>query len=266
MKSYRYRTKKFYKIKRKKSLLKNKFFWLFILSFIILLSGIYLLIFSLYFQIADIKVLGNEKVSKDLLVEIIDRNCLKRIGPFTSRSIFLINSKHIEKLISETFIDISSAKLKREFPNLLVLEVEERDRVLVLCKESCFNVDIEGIAFEEVLNYEGYKVILEKEPIIKEKIIKDSDLKTLLEIDRYFKETLNIKIKEITANFSQKYLAVRTSDNWEAYFNISKDISESLFDLNIVLNQHLDSIKRANLEYIDLRFSNNRIFYKEKTN
>ena len=72
MKKYRY--KKSFKTKKKRNLLKNKFFWLGSLVLIILGGFIYLFIFSPVFKIKEIQVLGAEAVSAEEIRQIVFYN------------------------------------------------------------------------------------------------------------------------------------------------------------------------------------------------
>jgi len=81
----KYKYKKTYRTKKKRSffkILKNKFFWLSFL-FLAILSGLfYIFIFSSVFQVKNIQVLGTNKVPVQEIKDIISAN---------TKNIFLTN-------------------------------------------------------------------------------------------------------------------------------------------------------------------------------
>jgi len=162
----KYKYKKSYRTRKKRSvfnIFKNKFFWLGLLFFIILSGLTYLFIFSSFFQIKEIKISGNIKVSVEDLRNNIAEQVDKRIIFFNTKSIFLANLKEINKMLLEKFPQIAKVDLDREFPSSLLAQIEERKPVAVFCfthpsfeeqnlggQEDYFFIDKEGIIFEKV--------------------------------------------------------------------------------------------------------------------
>ena len=81
----------------------------------------------------------------------------------------------------------------------------------------------------------------------------------ILKIQKQLQDKFKINTEEFILSDNQR-LDVKTSENWEVYFDLSTDISLSLVQLNLLLEKEISLEQRKNLKYIDLRFS--RAYYK----
>ena len=249
------------RFKRKKSILKNRFFWL-SLFFLILVVGLsYLFIFSEVFRIKEIKILNIDDSLKLKVEEVLKRE----IG----KNIFLVNLKEINKKILGQFPEIAELNFKREFPHTLRIQIEEREPVGIWCYQTdahCFFIDKEGIIFKEAeresAREETIILSLKEEETLSfgKKILAPRLLELITEIKKNLRENLKIEIENFTI-VSEKRLNVKTKENWEIYFNLEKDIKLQLAKLKVLLEKEILPEERKNLEYIDLRFE--KIFYKE---
>jgi len=252
-----------YRIKRKKPFFRNRFFWLSI-SFLLFIGGIfYLICFVSFFQIKEIKILGNQKISAANLENIVKENITKNFLFFNSKSIFLLDKNKIKSELSKTFPQIEKEDLKRELPNTLILEIEEKKEIGCFCRnEICFFIDKKGVIFEKVSQTCPLSLIIkdskEEEISFGQKIVEENILLKIQEIQQKLKESLQITTSEF--NISEEKLIVKTLDGWEIYFNPEKDINLQLNKLEPLLESEIPPEKRGNLEYIDLRFS--KIFWK----
>jgi cell division protein FtsQ len=237
---------------------------------LIIIGGLlYFFIFSSFFQIKETKISGNQEILTRDLEDIIENQITHRwINNFSvSRSIFLTNFKKITKEILIKFPLVAKINLERSFPDILIVKVEERKPVAVFTqKGNYFLVDIEGVIFKkvdqvspELLEIENLSS--EKEINLGEKIIEKEKLIQILEIESKIRENLKISIPKISI-ISDKRLNLKTSENWEIYFDSSQDLNWQTTKLNLVLEKEIPLEKRGNLEYIDLRFS--RVYYKYK--
>jgi len=274
MASHKYRYKKSYRTKKKKSIFRifhNRFFWLgfFIL---VLLGGIfYFFVFSSFFQIKEFEIYGNQKVSTEEIENVIKEQISqppaifpKMIGGFIPRNIFLINFKEIDRTILKKFPKIARITLKRKLPDTMTANIEERISIGVWCRHSdCFRLDNEGVVFEKDVEEAGLVIKSEKEIIFGKKIIGKDYLEDILEIQKGLKDDLAINIKEFFIPHEEEKLIVRIFNNWEIYFNPKGDISDQIFNLNLVLKEKIPPEKIGDLEYIDLKFGS-RVFFKYK--
>jgi len=271
-----------YRIKKKKSLFKNRFFWIAILVLIIFGGIFYLVCFSSIFQIKDIKISGNsafaeasvdkQKILFDEIQKIIEERISQKILFLPSKSIFLANLNQINEPLLERFPQIDEVNLKRRLPSTLIVEIQERLPLGVWCEdlpsspsenlggqgENCFYIDREGIIFEE--NPPKEEFIIKSEELISqgflgEKVIEKTLLESIFEIQRKLKESLKINIEEIIILEKEKINA-KTSEGWEIYFDPTGNIDWQLTKLSLVLEKEIPPERRKDLEYIDLRFGN----------
>jgi len=271
----KYLYKKPYRIKKKKSIFRNRFFWIAILILIIFGGIFYLVCFSSVFQVKDVKISGNQKIQTQDIENLIKEKINKKLLFFPQKSIFLIDSNEIVRSLSEKFLKIDKVILKRRLPATLIVEIQERLPLGVWCQgENCFYVDREGIIFEEnppkVEEDKSFSppfaATRETEFIIKsqeqrteiflgEKVIEKVLLESIFEIQRKLKENLKIDIEEIIILEKEKINA-KTSEGWEIYFDPTGDINWQLTKLSLVLEKEIPPERRKDLEYIDLRFGN----------
>ena len=253
----RMKFRKAHRIKRKKSILKSRFFWL--TSLILIVFGVvfYFLIFSPFFQVEKIIVSGEEKVSKEEIKELIKRNLEKKILFCKTKSIFLVNLNQIRKDILNNSPQLAEVEISQGFPDALDVIVIERLALVNFCQnEKCFLLDNKGIIFEEIEPQTNLIKIIdgqkEKMPKLGEQMIERDYLEKILKIQKFFQEELKLEIKEFIV-FPQR-LNLRMVEGFEIYFDPRADIDWQLTKLNSVLKEKIPPEKRKDLEYIELRF------------
>jgi len=255
--------KKPYRIKRKKLILKNRFFWFGIL-FLSLAGGIiYLVCFASFFQIKGISIAGCQNTKTQELENLIRNQIVKNIVFFHTQSVFLANSGTISAKILETFPQIEKISLQKNLLGKLTVEIEERKPAALLCQnEKCFLIDKNGIAYEETLaaGYLGPRIknqILSSEIKLGEIVI-DSDLMgQILKISSKLGSDLKIPLREFDI-VSEQRMNVKTADGWEVFFNLKGDVNWQITELETVLENKIIPRDWKNLSYIDLRFD--RVF------
>ena len=182
--------KKYYRrphrYKRKKSIFRNRFFWLGILAFIIFGAVFYFLLFSKVFQVEKIIVTGEEKVSKEEIEFLVEKRLASKILFFKTKSIFLVNLKEIRKDILNSFPQIAEVEIRQGFFDAVNIVVIERSGAAVWCQEEdCFLLDNQGVIFEEVLETKPGLVLIKTKPglgELGETIIEKEKLTQILEI------------------------------------------------------------------------------------
>lgn len=262
-----YGRRKPYKIRRKKSLLKNRFLRPAVLMLIIFFGIFYLICFYPIFQIKKIIITGEEKVLTRDIENIVEREIEKKILFFSSKSVFLLKPSKIEKAILNNFPEISGVKIKRGV-SVLDIIVIERVGVASWCQEQeCFLIDEKGIAFKKK-DGDGPQPFLKirvsnqtNDEKLGKKVIEKEKLSQILEIETKLKENSKIPLEEILI-ISNTRLDAKTREGWQVFFNPEEDIDWQLTKLDLVLKQEIPLEQRKNLEYIDLRFS--RVYYRYK--
>lgn len=269
------RFKKPYRIKKKKSILKNRFFWIGVLGIVVLIGLFYLICFFDFFQIEKIEIFGNQKVKTENIKNLTEKEISKKVLFFPTKSIFLANLDNIRISILEEFPQIANINLEREFPRVLKVEIIERKPVAVFVNASqnfedqnqdiFFFIDREGIIYEKIseeiaqnmfeIKNSGFK----KEPRLGEQVVGKEKLAKILEIERKLKNDLKIHINSAEI-VSEQRLNIKTLEGWEVYFNLQKSLDWQLTELGLILEKKIPLEKREQLEYIDLRFD--KIYYK----
>lgn len=248
-----------YRIKMKKPISQNRFFRLGVISFVFVVLGCYLLFFSKLFQVKEIIIAGEEKVSKEELKLFIEEKLEAEILFFETKGIFAINLKEIRSAILNKFPKIAAVEIHRGIPDALNVVVIERIGIAKWCKEeTCFLLDKEGVIFEEIdLETEIIKITDGQELALAlgEKVIEKKLLSQIMEIERKLKEDLKIQLQEVLLVSSER-INIKTSEGWKIYLNPQQDIEWQLTKLNAVLEEELSPERRRELEYIELRFGN----------
>jgi len=255
-----------YRYNAKKSIFKNRFFRLFILFLIFFIIIFYLVCFYSFFQIKNIEISGNQKISTQDLKNLAENNLSKKILFLPSKSIFLVDLNKIEKEILDKFPPIKKVYFEKKFPDKLTILINERQPAAILEEnEKYYFIDNEGILFEEITEKGSWLIIKNstssQEVKLGEKILEQEKLSDILEIKSGLKD-LDIKV-EFAEIVNEKRVDVRTLDGWSIYFNLEDDISQQIFYLKTVLKEKISPEERRNLEYVDLRFGN-QIYYRER--
>ena len=259
------RYRKPHKIRRKTSVLKNRYFWLSLLTLVIFGASSYFLFFSEFFQIKEIDVSGNQKITSEDIQNEIFSLVSKKIINFPSKSIFLANFRSMSSEVLKKFPQLATITFKRDFPNRITVEAEERRPVAVFCPDlNCYSIDKEGIAFEkvEVIFSEFPRIIfIDGKNIfpLGEEVIDKNALNFILNVRNGLNDKLKITVEEFSLP-SQQRLNVKTNEGWEIYFNLSGDLNWQLEKLGLILEKEIPPQKRKDLAYIDLRFT--RVYFK----
>ena len=250
-----------YRIKRKKSIFKNRFLKPSILILFILTTLFYVVCFLNFFQIKQIKISGNQKVVKENLETTVQNLIEKKILFFPSKSIFLINSDKVKKQILITFPLISSIDFQKELPNSLILEIEERKPIAVFVQDDkSFFIDKQGVIFEEISETESKRLklknlILNESSSLGDQVIDATKISQIFDIESDLRNSLGIRTNEVIIVSEQRF-NFTTVDGWDIYFNPQNNIDWQMVKLKEVLEQEIPNENRGLLEYIELRFDN----------
>lgn len=258
-----------HQFKRKKSILRNRFFWLGILVFIVAGAIFYFLFFSKTFQVEKIIITGEKKVSTEELKLLIENKLENKILFLSTKSTFVLNLVKLEGEILNKFPQIAEVEIKRGLPDSLNVVVVERLGLAVWCQgEKYFLIDNEGVIFEEISGETGLIKIINRQNgaslILGEQVMEKEKLTQIVsQINPELKEDLKIPIEEFLI-VSEDKLTVLITEGWEIYFNLQGDIEWQLTKLGAVLEEKIPPEKRKDLEYIELRFGNFASFkYKD---
>lgn len=224
-----------HRIRKKKSIWKNRFFRLSILLFILTGMVFYCVVFFSFFHVKKIIILGNEKILAQDLKNIIEQK---------TKSIFLADLSNVEQALLEKFVYLEAINIKRKWPDGLTARIKEREPIGLWCGESCYLIDKEGTELGEIslASTTLDLVIYSEQGSEKDKITAILEIAQKIDIKKFI-----ILVDRLTA---------KTIEGWEIYFDLEGDISQQFFNLEALLEEQVSFN-----QYIDLRFGN-RVYYK----
>jgi hypothetical protein len=117
----------------------------------------YFFAFSNYFGINNIIISGNDTISKVNAEQIVRNELSAKIYKFIpGNNYFFINTDLLAKKLAESFPEIENVMITKKFPNVLYIRINEKRPALIWCRNSCFFVNDQGVAYlpasEEDLN------------------------------------------------------------------------------------------------------------------
>jgi len=257
--------------KKKKSKLKK----VLLLFFLFFSCGllVYFLFFSNFFSFKKIIISGNDKVSREDLLMIIQKETQAKKFQIINNNVLLFDPKSIEDDVLSSISLVSDIKITRTLPDTIEVLVSERIGRIVLCGffeeevlGKCFLVDEKGILFEE---FSGESSLLprirnralNKELILGKKVVEQQLLAIILNF--YIElENLDVQLEEFLI-VADNRINVITKDGWEIYFNPKESTDWQLTKLKAVLDERISLEERKELEYIELRFGNTAPFKKQ---
>lgn len=236
-------------------------------------GGIYLVYFSPYFQIQKIEVRNAKMVSSEDL-----QKALAEKYPF-SFSLFghQIGSNSImlpffnSAALLDKFPQIEKLSLSRDFPNVLTLDVKEREPFALWCKDwdqkmECSWSDKKGICFrdygQEEQDFGNFLVIEEKESFqamaIETRMDKEGFLEWSAGLKKYLDEASGTGGIEKFSIYADR-LVLKTGAGFEIYMDTRGDLDWQEKKLKTVLGEKVSDGKLQVSEYIDLRFGNQAV-------
>ena len=251
------RYRKPFRVKKKKSIIKSRFFWLSLLIVIFFGGLFYFLVFSSVFQISEIKISGSQKIQPQNLEDFIENRIKQKwLGFFETKNIFFADLNKTKEELMKNFPQISKIELERKLPNGLIFRVEERKPAAIFSQnENYFFIDKEGIIFEKAFLADDFpklqSLTLQDAPELGGVVIDKNLLSKILEADFKLKKDFNVAIKEVSI-ISDNRLNATTSEMWAIYFNQKENLDWQITKLQLVLEKQVLPEKRGNLEYIDL--------------
>lgn len=204
-----------------------------IYAFILLvILFIYICISSSIFELKQIDVDGNSKITKSDIIKIGDIE--------TGKNIFKYNLNDVEKkLLVNPYIKY--VKVSRKFPDKLVLTIKENSEYAII-KEGASYIYIgeNGLVLSEQKVIKNKNIplvsgieIKNKKLNTKIKINSDKSNDIILAIDTLKKNNMSRKIENIKINKNKMYM--KTDDNTNIVLKIDEDIEYNINRLKAIL-------------------------------
>jgi cell division septal protein FtsQ len=251
------------------------------LLFYILLLGfvgvlVYVLFFSQYLHLTDVRVSGTEELSNEQIVQAVMSSLEgKHLGIIPKNNFLFVTQGNIKKLLEGDFKMIRSVDASKTFPNTLAVTVEERKALLIWCQnaEHCFMIDEKGVAYSqadfnspEILQNHLLKITdaSSRDVKIGENILDD----VIVEYVPQIKDALAGEGFETTGEYFMPSrvadeITVKTGQNVDVLLSTQIPLDKTIRTLGLVLKKQISHEQRGDLVYLDLR-SENKVFYKFK--
>lgn len=249
------------KLKPKKSVFKNKWFWSVVLIVVVLGFVTWLFLFASFLQADNIIISGNKEIKTENIKSIAEK--------FANKNIFLVNTKNIQKEILNNFPEIKQVEVKKNYFKTLAVRVEERSPVAIFCvtenSASCSFVDGDGIIFKQAETTNDFVIVrsqtMPSDLVLGKQVLDKNILDAILKTQKTLKENYGVVVTTAVIQ-NETRLNVKTSENWQVYFNIeNNNINSQIEKINLLLKNEIQIQDRQKLQYIDLRFKD-RVYYK----
>lgn len=223
--------------------------------FLILVLG-YVLFLSPIFEIKEIKISGNRVVGVEEIESVINQ------GNF-----FLVTENKLKNTLNSNFPRIALIDIKKDiFIQSIDIKIIERKEIGIFCKQDCYYIDEQGVAFEKAPQTSGTLILVikdnsEGEVEIGKNAIEKEFMADLIDLRNYLADQLELRVLEfIIESGVSEDLRVDTNEGWYILFDRSLDLQNQIEALRLVLEEKIKE-ERSSLEYIDLRIVN-RVYYK----
>ncbi len=243
------------RIKKKKSILKTKWFWIVLLFAAAAIGILYTLFISPVFQIEKVQVQETNPVLQTALRQAIEQSAQKNI--------LLFSAQKIQNQIEQQFPEIESISVQKHFFHTIVATVKNRQEVGVWCKtqDICFAIDAKGIAFLQqkpqndfiVWDFtQSFTVGLGETAIAQNLLRSLLGFKQKVETLSVFRDTNTTFISVSLISDSQ--VQYKTSEGWQVFIDPAGNLDWQITKLEMVLSQKIPANKRKMLDYVDLRY------------
>lgn len=237
---------------------------------------VYMLLFSGLLMVSKIEVNGNNVVVKEDIIKLVSDNLDGRyLNLIEKNNLFLFNSSRFQKEIKDRFKIIREIGIKKKFPDIIEIFIQERTEVLIFSSAGKnWVIDELGNIFDESrgdLSYLGKSDI----PIFSDESGKSFQLGDVpLDADYLsFIFDFRKRVEDMTEiDFSKEMhtpgifsgdIRMKTQDGWELFLDKDLGADKEAEMLQVVLDNKIPKESRSNLEYIDLR-TDNKVYYKFK--
>lgn len=255
---------------RKKNFLKSRVFWDSFLVLTLFCLVAYSLFSAVFLEIKNIEITGDlNDISKQSLENIIIKETKQPFLIFFNKNTFFsFNAKNVYQNVLGQFLEIKDVKIKKIFPNSLLIEAEPRIPEAVLCSQTseCWLCDQTGFIFKKIAEQapQGLIVLnldLDKKPEIGENFIEQNNLERIILAEKSIAQDQGIDIQSITLTENATF-KIKTLQGWDIYLIVNNELPMALAKLKILLEKEIKQEGTQNLEYIDLRFD--KTYYKYK--
>lgn len=256
------------KPKKSRSFFISKIYWL--IGFLVVAGIFYFLFYSSFFAIKKVIVANNIWVNEKEISDLA-RNSFqgRRFLIFPKKNIFIFKTSDAEVEILNAKPTVTKIYFKKEFSDILKLEVKEREIVVfwqqnnqvyylgndgVICGEAPL-VEVESRKFPLIVNDQNQAVHLG------EQVSLPRIINFVRKIDGNFQNKTGRKVSHyLLPSAYANEVHVKTDQGFWVYLTLDQGVEGQLDNLKMVLEKEIKT-KDKKIEYIDLRV-NNWVYYK----
>jgi len=227
---------------------------------------IYTTIFSNFFQTDKWRIYGDEIVQENSKFD-------EFLRVYKGKNLVFINSGKIEKTIKDQYPEIETIKIKKVFPDTLVMEYKNYDETanifnIVGDTQKKFIINKIGLLVEQ--DYENpnlpyIKVKTEKALELNEYALPKETLEYILDAVYDYEELFGMKIIDAEYWKREKEIHLKTERDFTIWLDTNLNLQEQFSKLKDAMPKL--NIYTENLEYIDLRISSvngERVIFKRR--
>ena len=179
-----------------------------------------------------------------------------------NNNFFLVSASRISNTLTDSGLGL--AVVEKKFPKTLEIKFLKIDPWLIFCGTlNCFYVSREGIVSERAPKFSESplpEITFAQPPTPKlgKAIISNNQSQALA---KAFSSIASLGTSATRVEFEDAdFFKIFLKEDWYIHLSLDSDMDKTFYDLKLLLEQKIKD-KRANLEYIDMRFEN-KAFYK----
>lgn len=229
-------------------------------------------------QIEVIEVEGvDEKTAHEIRAFAADTLAGTVGGVVPRRMFFAVGSTRLAERIGREFPKLKEVRVRKRFPDSLAIQASERELFAILCNDKerdtssalvkCAYLDADGIAYSPAPVFAGRLILKIRTDFEEVAIGQEVVTPALIEKFRFITSALNSKMGiavewfELSERVPSEF-RVAAADGFSLFFRVEDEYENAFRVLGRVLEDEIGD-RRANVDYIDLRFGN-KVFYKMK--
>jgi len=227
---------------------------------------LYMTVFSSFFQMDKWRIYGNDVVQENSKFSDF-------LNVYKDKNLIFIDTGKIEKNIKDQYPEIETLKIKKVFPDTLIMEYENYKEVANILNivgetQKKFIIDQIGLLVEQ--DYENpnlpyIKIKTEKAFKLHQYAVSRGILEYVLDAVYSYEEIFGMKIIDVQYLKRENEVHLKTEKNFIVWLDTNLTLQEQFAKLKDALPKL--NIYNENLEYIDLRISSvngERVIFKKR--
>ncbi|MBI3261402.1 FtsQ-type POTRA domain-containing protein [Candidatus Berkelbacteria bacterium] len=216
--------------------------------------GVWFLLTAPIFRVQQLEIQGEVKPETQAEIEKLK-----------GRNIFLLGGHRAEEKLREQQPSIKRIKIVRGLPDIVRIQVVERDPVLVWkSQDKYYLLDKEGYAYKEAPGdhptIQSTKQVVDESGLAVNRdqpVVSPDFIEFVRRLIAELPQAVDLKIKDFTVKQSTFQIEAHTEDGPRLLFETSRSLNAQLEALKLVWTERKDQIK----EYVDVRVEG-YVYYK----